>query len=159
VIRRYCGTANIFIAVEFKAGKRMTQVTERRTMTDFAQFVKILVIEGYPKVEVIRVVIDNLNIHKKKAFYETFSEDEAKHILEKTEFHYAPKHASWLNAAKIEINVTDIECTIRRIGNIGTLTNEVGVWTNRRIKRKRKSTGSLRRRMPMRSCPSIMFYN
>src|SRR5450759_1625611 len=70
------GTANIFIAVEFKAGKRVTQVTERRTMTDFAQFMKILVIEEYSKAEVIRVVTDNLNIHKDKSFYETFSEDE-----------------------------------------------------------------------------------
>lgn len=132
------GTANIFMAVEFKAGKRMTQVTESRTMTDFAQFMKTLVIEVYPKVEVIRVVIDNLNIHKKKAFYETFSEDEAEHILKKIEFYYTPKHASWLNAAEIEINVMDIECTNRRIGDIGTLTSEVAAWTKRRNKEKKK---------------------
>ena len=132
------GTANIFMAVEFKAGKRVTQVTERRKMTDFAQFMKVLVIEEYSKAEVIRVVTDNLNIHKEKSFYETFSEDEAKQILDKIEFHYTPKHASWLNAAEIEINVMDIECTGRRIGDIGTLTNEVAAWMKRRNKNKKK---------------------
>ena len=77
------GTANIFLAVEFKAGKRVTQVTERITMTDFAQFMKVLVIDEYSETEVVRVVSDNLNIHKEKAFYEAFSEDEAKKILKR----------------------------------------------------------------------------
>jgi len=107
-------------------------------MTDFAQFMKILIIEEYSKAEVIRLVTDNLNIHKEKAFYEAFSEDEAKQILEKIEFHYTPKHASWLNAAEIEINVMDMKCTDKRIGDIGTLTNEVTTWTKRRNKNKNK---------------------
>ncbi|KKG15172.1 transposase, partial [Methanosarcina sp. 2.H.T.1A.3] len=81
------GTANVFVEVEFKAGKRMTQVTKRRTMKDFAQFVKILVTENYSEAEVIRLVTDNLNIHKEKSFYETFSEEEAKKILDKIQFH------------------------------------------------------------------------
>ncbi|KKG47832.1 transposase [Methanosarcina mazei] len=132
------GTANIFMAVEFKAGKRVTQVTKRRTMKDFAQFMKILVTEEYSEAEVIRLVTDNLNIHKEKSFYEAFSEEEAKKILDKIEFHYTPKHASWLNAAEIEINVMDIECTGRRIGNIETLKNEVDSWTKRRNEHKRK---------------------
>jgi hypothetical protein len=91
--------------------------------------VKILVTENYSEAEVIRLVTDNLNIHKEKSFYETFSEEEAKKILDKIEFHYTPKHASWLNAAEIEINVMDIECTDRRIGDVETLTHEVGAWT------------------------------
>lgn len=132
------GTANIFMAVEFKAGKRVTQVTERRTMTDFAQFMKVLVIDEYSETEVVRLVTDNLNIHKEKAFCEAFSEDEAKKILKKIEFHYTPKHASWLNAAEIEISVMDIECTDRRMGDIGMLTNEVAAWTKRRNENKKK---------------------
>jgi hypothetical protein len=132
------GTANIFMAVEFKAGKRVTQVTERRTMTDFAQFMKVLVIDEYSETEVVRVVSDNLNIHKEKAFYEAFSEDEANKILKKIEFHYTPKHASWLNAAEIEIGVMDEECTDRRIGDIGKLTNEVAAWTKRRNGNRKK---------------------
>lgn len=132
------GTANIFMAVEFKAGKRMTRVTKRRTMEDFALFVKILVDDEYPDVEVIRLVVDNLNTHKEKAFYETFSKDEAERILDQIEFHYTPKHASWLNAAEIEINVMDVECTGRRIGDMETLTHEVGAWTKRRNDHEKK---------------------
>jgi len=126
------GTANIFMAVEFKAGKRVTQVTKRRTMVDFAQFVKMLVDEEYPDVENIRLVMDNLNTHKEKSFYEAFSEDEAERILDKIEFHYTPKHASWLNAAEIEINVMDIECTDRRIADMELLAYEVAAWTRER---------------------------
>ena len=132
------GTANIFVAVDFKAGKRVTQVTKNRTMLDFAHFMKLLVIKGFSGAEVLRVVTDNLNIHKEKSFYEAFSEDEAKQILEKIEFHYTPKHASWLNAAEIEINVMDSECTGRRIGDIGTLTKEVAAWTKKRNDDKKK---------------------
>lgn len=132
------GTANIFVAVDFKAGKRVTKVTKNRTMLDFAHFMKLLVIEGFSGAEVLRVVTDNLNIHKEKSFYEAFSEDEAKQILEKIEFHYTPKHASWLNAAEIEINVMDSECTGRRIGDIGTLTTEVAAWTKKRNDDKKK---------------------
>ena len=126
------GMANIFMAVEFKAGKRVTQVTKRRTMKDFALFVKMLVDGEYSDVEVIRLVIDNLNTHNEKAFYKTFSKDEAERILDRIEFHYTPKHASWLNAAEVEINVMDIECTDRRISNMNILTHEVAAWTKRR---------------------------
>ena len=132
------GTANIFMAVEFKAGKRVTQVTKRRTMVDFAQFVKMLVDEEYPDVENIRLVMDNLNTHKEKSFYEAFSEDEAERILDKIEFHYTPKHASWLNAAEIEINVMDIECTDRRIADMELLAYEVAAWTRGRNDNKNK---------------------
>jgi hypothetical protein len=120
------------MAVEFKAGKRVTQVTKRRTMVDFAQFVKMLVDEEYPDAEIVRLVMDNLNTHKEKSFYETYSKEEAEWILSRIEFHYTPKHASWLNAAEIEINVMDIECTDRRIGDMEILAYEVAVWTKRR---------------------------
>jgi hypothetical protein len=132
------GTANIFMAVEFKIGKRVTQVTKRRTMIDFASFMKQLVDEEYPDVKVIRVVMDNLNTHTIKAFYETFDKDEAERILGKIEFHYTPKHASWLNAAEIEINVMDIECTGKRIGDMDTLAQEVAAWTQRRNDHEKK---------------------
>jgi hypothetical protein len=133
------GTANIFMAVEFKAGKRVTRVTERRTRKDFALFVKMLVDQEYADgVDVIRLVTDNLNTHKDTAFYETFGKDEAERILSKIEFHYTPKHASWLNAAEIEINVMDIECTGRRIGDKETLAREVAAWTKRRNEQKKR---------------------
>jgi len=132
------GTANIFMAVEFKAGKRATQVTKRRTMVDFALFVKMLVDEEYPDAEVVRLVMDNLNTHKEKSFYEAFSEEEAERILSRIEFHYTPKHASWLNAAEVEINVMDIECTGKRIGEMETLAREVAAWNERKNDQEKK---------------------
>lgn len=126
------GKANIFVAVEPKAGKRTIQVTDRRTKQDFAQFLKNIAFEKYPDADKIRIVIDNLNTHFKSSFYETFDKEEADRILSKFEFHYTPKHASWLNVAEIEINVMDIECTEKRIKDKETLTREVMIWTEKR---------------------------
>jgi DDE superfamily endonuclease len=85
-----------------------------------------------------QVDTDYLSIHNEKLFYEAFSEDEAKKILKKIEFHYTPKYESWLNATEKGICVMDEECTDRRIGDIGMLTNEVVAWTKRRNEIKRK---------------------
>jgi hypothetical protein len=82
--------------------------------------------------------VDNLNTHNEKSFYETFSKEEAEKVLSKIGFHYTPKHASWLNTAEIEINVMDIECTGRRIGDMETLTQEVVAWTKRRNDQEKK---------------------
>jgi len=112
-IRR--GNANIFVAIEFKAGRRTARVTYRRTKRDFAKFVKYLVDRVYPDAEILRLVVDNLNTHNETAFYETYDAEEAQRILRKIEFHYTPIHASWLNVAEIEIGVMDTECTGRRI--------------------------------------------
>ena len=98
-----------------------------------------MLVDGkYQNVEVIRLVVDNLNTHNEKSFYETFSKEEAEKVLSKIEFHYTPKHASWLNTAEIEINVMDIECTGRRIGDMETLAREVAAWTKRRNDQKKK---------------------
>ena len=82
--------------------------------------------------------MDNLNTHKEKSLEEAFGIEKAEKILKNVEFHYTPKHASWLNAAEIEINVMDIECTGRRIGDMGTLVHEVGSWTKRRNEHESK---------------------
>lgn len=125
------GNANIFMAVEPKHGRRNTKVTRQRTNKDFAQFMGELV-SFYPYAKKLRIVLDNLSTHSKKAFYEAFGEEEAERILSRLEFHYTPKHASWLNVAEIEIGVMDNECTGRRMKNISFLKKEVGVWTKRR---------------------------
>jgi len=119
-IRR--GKANIFMAVEFKAGKRTTRVTSRRTKKDFAKFVKHLIDKIYPDAERLHFVLDNLNTHNESSFYEMYSPDEAERILNKIKFHYTPKHASWLNVAEVEIGVMDAECTRRRIPDNPNLT-------------------------------------
>lgn len=132
------GSANIFMAAEFKAGRRTTRVTSRRTKKDFAKFIKHLVERAYPDAEMLRVVVDNLNTHNETALYETYDAEEAERILKKVEFHYTPKHASWLNVAEIEIGVMDAECTGRRIGDKEILSRDVRAWTTRRNKQEKK---------------------
>lgn len=132
------GKSNIFVAVEPKAGKRQTEVTFQRTKKDFAFFGKKLVDTHYPNIKKIRLVVDNLNTHNETSFYENFEEAEAKRILEKIEFHYTPKHASWLNVAEIEIGIMDNQCTGTRIGTIEQLSEEVNEWTRARNKMKKK---------------------
>lgn len=134
-IRR--GKANIFMAVEPKGGKRVTQVTDQRTKKDFAFFVKGL-IGKYPKAKIIRLIVDNLNTHNNSSFYETFRKNDAVKIAKKIEFHYTPAHASWLNVAEIEIGVMDTECTGRRIKSKEMLAQEVEAWTKRRNEQRKK---------------------
>ncbi|OGO81291.1 MAG: transposase, partial [Clostridiales bacterium GWC2_40_7] len=123
--------ANIFVAVEPKHGKRITQVTKQRTKKDFAKFMRDVVL-SYPYAKKLRIVLDNLNTHFESSFYETFGKDEAEKILSKLEFHYTPKHASWLNVAETEIGALDTQCTARRMKNISFLQEEVRSCTKMR---------------------------
>ena len=91
------GTCNLFLAGEPLAGWRQVAVTERRTMQDFAQQLRWLVAEAYPEADLVRVVLDNLNTHRIASLYETFLAAEARRIAKRLEFHYTPKHGSWLN--------------------------------------------------------------
>ena len=131
------GKANIFVAVEPKHGKRITQVTEQRTKKDFAKFMQDVVL-SYPFAKKLRIVLDNLNTHFKSSFYEAFEKGEAEKILRKLEFHYTPKHASWLNVAETEIGALDAQCTSRRMKNISFLREEVKACTKMRNKEKCK---------------------
>jgi hypothetical protein len=132
------GKANIFMAIEPKAGKRTVRITERRAKQDFAKFIKFLVDRVYPNANIVRIVLDNLNTHFVKSFYDTYDKEEADRIMRRVEFHYTPKHASWLNIAEIEINVMDIECTGRRIADENILAREVRAWANLRNNKKKK---------------------
>ncbi len=132
------GNANIFMAAEFKVGRRTARVTSRRTKKDFAKFIKHIVDKVYPDAKMLRVVVDNLNTHNKTAFYETYDAEEAEKILKKVEFHYTPTHTSWLNVAEIEVGVMNVECTGKRIGDKEILRRDVRAWMNRRNKQKRK---------------------
>ena len=118
------GTCNLFMFFEPDRGWRHVAVTERRTLLDFAQQMKWLVDEAYPEAEVVRVVLDNLNTHRAAALYEAFEPAEARRILKRLEFHYTPKHGSWLNMAELELGVFSRECWDRRIGDQGTLARE-----------------------------------
>lgn len=131
------GKANIFVAVEPKGGRRLAEVTKRRCKADFAAFIKD-VADAYPDALLIRIILDNLNTHKEKSILEAFGETEARRILNRIEFHYTPKHASWLNAAEIELSVMDSECLNRRIADMQILCREVAAWAERRNLEQRK---------------------
>jgi len=135
-IRR--GKVNIFMGVEPKGGKRCTEVTDTRKKPDFARYMQKVVDIKYPRAELIRIVVDNLNTHNESSFYENLDMKEAKRILKKIEFHYTPTHASWLNVAEIEIGIMDRECTNRRIKSKEMLTKEVKAWEKRRNQQKKK---------------------
>lgn len=122
------GTRNLFLFIEPQAGFRHVKVTEQRTMIDFAHQMKWLVDVAYPEAEVIRVVMDNLNTHKAASVYEAFEPAEARRIVKKLEFHYTPKHGSWLNMAEIELSVLQRQCLARRIPDEATLKREIAAW-------------------------------
>ncbi|HVG16299.1 MAG TPA: IS630 family transposase [Chitinophagaceae bacterium] len=123
-----CGVANIFMANEPLAGKRYVKVTERKTKTDWAAFIKEIADKHYPLAQKIRLVMDNLATHKPAALYEAFPPEEAKRIWDRFKFIYTPKHGSWLNMAEIELNVLMGQCLNRRIDNIETIKQEVNAW-------------------------------
>ena len=122
------GTCNLFMFFQPLAGWRHVDVTEQRTKRDFAYCMKDLVDVHFPHAEVIRVVLDNLNTHSPAALYEVFEPQEARRIIRKLEFHYTPKHGSWLNMAEIEISVLDRQCLDRRLAKLLTVRSEVQAW-------------------------------
>ena len=123
------GTANLFMMVQPLSGWRMVKTTKRRTKLDFAACMKDLVDVHFPEAEVIRVVLDNLNTHNPSSLYEAFAPQEARRILRKLDFHYTPKHGSWLNMAEIEISVLSRQCLQQRLPSIPELECNVTAWT------------------------------
>jgi transposase len=126
------GTANIFVAVDAHQPRRYTKVTARRTAVDFAEWLRDLVDVHYTRTERILLVLDNLSTHTPAALYEAFPPAEARRLCSRLEFHYVPKHASWLNMVEIEIGVLSAQCLARRIPDRSTLISEVDAWTDAR---------------------------
>lgn len=122
------GTANLFVMFERHTGWRKVNVTEHRKSKDFAEQMRELVDVHYPEARKIRVVLDNLNTHRAAVLYERFEASEARRILRKLEFHFTPKHASWLNMVEIEIGVLSKQCLDRRIPTLEELKHEVCAW-------------------------------
>jgi DDE superfamily endonuclease len=122
------GTANLFMFSAPLLGWRHLEVTQQRTQIDYAQQMKWLVDVGFPEALQIRVVQDNLNTHVKASLYKTFEAPEAHRILKRLDFHYTPKHGSWLNMAEIELSVLSRQCLDRRIPDLETLKTEIAVW-------------------------------
>lgn len=122
------GMANLFLACAPQIGWRQVQVTARRTAVDFAQAVRALVDQAFPAAERIVLVTDNLNTHTPAALYQAFPPPEARRILERLEWHYTPKHGSWLNIAELELSALARQCLARRIPDQATLATEVAAW-------------------------------
>ena len=121
------GAANLFLAVEPLAGRRMISVTERRASVDFAHFLRRVSDEFCRDAERITIVLDNLNTHKPWSLYSAFPAEEAYRLMNRFEFHYTPEHGSWLNMAEIEISVMQRQCLNRRLDR-ASLEREVSAW-------------------------------
>jgi transposase len=126
------GTANLFMAFEPLAGRRVVGVTDRRTAADFARFLRHLLDAVYPGAERVVLVTDNLNTHCAGSLYEAFAPEEARRLAGRIEWHYTPKHGSWLNMAEIELSVLARQCLDRRIPDREALSREVAAWEARR---------------------------
>lgn len=131
------GTANLFVAIEPKGGRRVVCVTERRAKVDFVAFVSRLVTETYAKARRIHLVLDNLNTHFRKSFEDVLGKQAARKLLRRVVFHYTPKHASWLNMAEIEIGILSRQCLRRRIASRHLLRREVAAWQKHRNNQRR----------------------
>lgn len=126
------GTANLFVMLNVHQPWRHVKVTDHRTGADFAECMRDLVDDHYPQAEKIRVILDNLSTHSGASLYNNFPAQEARRVMRKIEFHYTPKHASWLNMVEIEIGVMRTQCLDRRIAERAELEAEIAVWERRR---------------------------
>lgn len=126
------GTRQLFVFFQPQAGRRRVLITEHRTKVEYAHAMRYLVDELFPEAEVIVLVQDNLNTHTPAALYEVFEPAEAKRILDRLEFHYTPKHGSWLNMVEIELSILCKQCLDDRIPDSETLRRKVRAWETAR---------------------------
>jgi DDE superfamily endonuclease len=129
------GVANVFLIFEPLLAWRAAQVTERRTAVDFAEVLRWLVEDVHDDAEKVVLVVDNLNTHGPWCLYQAFDPERARRIAAKLEWHYTPRHGSWLNVAEVELAALAKQCLDRRIGTAGQLTREVGAWEEDRNER------------------------
>lgn len=133
------GTANLFMLFAPLEGWRHVSVTDRHTAVDYAHLLKELSDRWFPRAKRIKLVQDNLNTHKPASLYEAFPPAEARRLVERFEWHYTPKHGSWLNMAECELSVLAGQCLDRRIPEKQTLIDEVGAWEADRNKHHAKA--------------------
>jgi hypothetical protein len=130
------GVANLFMISEPLLGWRAIEVTERRTAKDLAEVLRWLAEDLHPDAEKLVLVTDNLNTHDPGCLYEAFEPDRARRIAERLEWHYTPKHGSWLNVAECELAALSGQCLDRRIGSMARLKQVVEAWVNERNERE-----------------------
>jgi len=130
------GVATLFMVFMPLLAWRSVWVTERRTAKDFAEVLRWLVEDVYEDAKKVVLVCDNLNTHTPACLYEAFPPEQARRIAEKLEWHYTPKHGSWLNMAEIELSVLSRQCLDRRIESAEEMEREIGVWQDDRNERE-----------------------
>ena len=116
----------------FRSPWRKVKVTAQRAARDFAECMRELADLHYPRADLIRVVLDNLSTHSPGALYEAFPAPQAHRLLRRLEFHYTPKHASWLNMVEIEIGVLRNQCLDRRLADPNRMIAEIAAWEQQR---------------------------
>jgi hypothetical protein len=126
------GVANLFVIFEPLAGRREVEMTDRRTKKDYAQCLRKLSDQVYPDAEIIVLVQDNLNTHSPASLYDAYVPTEAKRLMERFEWHYTPKHGSWLDMAEIELGILSRQCLSQRIDNMDNLRQETKAWEKSR---------------------------
>ena len=126
------GTANLFMMFAPLEGWREVKVTDQHTAVDYAQVLKELSDTHFPEAKKIVLVQDNLNTHKPASLYEAFPAPEARRLVERFEWHYTPKHGSWLNLAESELSVVSTQCLDERIPDKQTLVDEIAAWQTSR---------------------------
>jgi len=126
------GTANLFMAVEPLAGQRTVQVPDQRKRTDWALFIRHLLLTVYARATTVVLVMDNLNTHGIASLYEAFDPATARALASRLEIHYTPKHGSWLNMAETELSVLSRQCLDRRIDDKQILIDETAAWEKTR---------------------------
>ncbi|MGO9056389.1 MAG: IS630 family transposase [Candidatus Binataceae bacterium] len=144
------GTANLFMMFAPLEGWRHVEVTDRHTAVDYAHVLKDLADRRFPHAKIIVLVQDNLNIHSKASLYEAFPAAEARRLVERFEWHYTPKHGSWLDLAESELGVLSAQCLDRRIPDKQTLIEEIAAWEHYRNANHTKADWQFT--TPIRSC-------
>jgi len=129
------GVANLFLSFEPLLGWRAAQVTARRAAVDLAEVLRWLAEDVHPDAERLVLVVDNLNTHGPWCLYEAFDPERARRIAERLEWHYTPKHGSWLNVAEVELAALSKQCLDRRIGSREELAGAVAAWEEDRNER------------------------
>ena len=132
---RRCGVANLFMVSQPLIGWRHVRVTDRRTARDFGELLGWLAEELFPEATRVVLVVDNLNTHGPGSLYEAFVPARARRIARRLEWHYTPKHGSWLNVAECELAALSRQCLDRRIGSVGHLRRAVSAWEEERNER------------------------
>lgn len=130
------GVAEIFMEVEPLAGRRHVEITERRTMIDWAKNTRDMLNLRYPEAEKVVLVMDNLNTHGIASLYEAFPPEEARQLAERLEIHHTPKHGSWLNIAEIELSVLKRQCLADRIPSMELIRSQTRAWNDERNEKK-----------------------